>query len=52
MININFKAITSALGALALTAFLSWTFVDSTTLARVQHVASPGFVAAVSALVR
>jgi hypothetical protein len=50
MINLNLKAVASAFGALALTLVLSWTFVDSTSLARVQREA--GFVAAVSALVR
>jgi hypothetical protein len=50
MMNLNFKAVASAFGALALTLALSWTFVDATSLARVQRDAS--FVAAVSALVR
>ena len=53
MKTLNLKAVASAFAALALTVVLSWTFVDATSLARVQRdSASHGFVAAVSALVR
>lgn len=48
----NFKAVASAFAALALTMVLSWTFVDATSLARVQRDGGQAFVAAVSALVR
>ena len=50
MLTLNFKAVASAFAALALTVVLSWTFVDATSVARVQREA--GFVNAVSALVR
>jgi len=52
MKTLNLKAVASAFAALALTIVLSWTFVDATSLARVQRDSSPTFVAAVSALVR
>ena len=48
----NFKAVASAVAALALTMVLSWTFVDATSVARVHRDGGQGFVAAVSALVR
>ncbi len=51
MMTLNLKALTSAVGALAITLFLSWTFVDATSVARV-HRDGGAFVAAVSALVR
>jgi hypothetical protein len=50
MLSLNFKTISSAVAALAITAVISWTFVDATKLARLEwnsHV-----VGAVSALVR
>ena len=50
MLTLNLKSIASAAAALAITAMISWTFVDATRLARVQRDA--GFVGAVSALVR
>ena len=50
MMTLNLKAVASAFAALALTLVLSWTFVDATSVARVQRDA--GFVNAVSALVR
>jgi hypothetical protein len=52
MMTLNLKAVASALAALALTVVMSWTFVDATSVARVQHSAGTAFVAAVSALVR
>ena len=52
MMTLNLKTVASAFAALALTLALSWTFVDSTSLARVQRDGNTSFVAAVSALVR
>ena len=53
MMTLNLKSVTSAFAALAVTFLLSWTFVDATSLARVQRDSSgQTFVAAVSALVR
>lgn len=53
MLKMNLKAVASGFAALALTVVLSWTFVDATSIARVNRDAGPGaFVAAVSALVR
>ena len=53
MIKMNLKAVASGFAALALTMVLSWTFVDATSIARVNRDAAPGFlVATVSALVR
>jgi hypothetical protein len=53
MKTLNLKAVASAFAALTLTVVLSWTFVDATSIARVQRdTTSHGFVAAVSALVR
>ena len=53
MKTLNLKSVASAFAALALTVVLSWTFVDSTQLVRVNNdAASHGVVAAVSALVR
>jgi len=53
MKTLNLKAVASAFAALALTVVLSWSFVDATSVARVQGgAASHGVVAAVSALVR
>jgi hypothetical protein len=52
MTTLNLKAVASAFAALALTVMLSWTFVDATSVARVQHSAGIALVAAVSALVR
>jgi len=53
MKTLNLKAVASAFAALALTVVLSWTFVDATSVARVQPGStSHAFVAAVSALVR
>ena len=53
MKTMNLKAIASAFAALAVTFVLSWTFVDSTNMARVtRDGASRGVMAAVSALVR
>jgi hypothetical protein len=50
MISINFKALTSAAAALALTVITSWTFVDATSI---SHLTNDGgaILAAVSALV-
>ena len=50
--NFNLRVVASAVAALALTLFMSWTFVDATSVARVHRDGSQGFVAAVSALVR
>jgi hypothetical protein len=50
MLTLNLKAVASAFAALAVTMVLSWTFVDATSMARVQRDA--GFVNSVSALVR
>jgi hypothetical protein len=53
MLKMNLKAITSGFAALALTMVLSWTFVDATSIARIQRDGNAGgFVAAISALVR
>jgi hypothetical protein len=53
MKTLNLKALVSAFAALALTVVLSWTFVDSTSIARVTRDGeSHGVVAAISALVR
>jgi hypothetical protein len=53
MKTLNLKSVASAFAALALTVVLSWSFVDATSIARVQPgAAGHGFVAAVSALVR
>ena len=53
MKTLNLKAVASAFAALALTVVLSWTFVDATSLARVQRDSTgQSVVAAVSALVR
>jgi hypothetical protein len=53
MLKMNLKAVASAFAALALTMVVSWTFVDATSLARVQRQgSSAGLAAAVSALVR
>jgi hypothetical protein len=50
--NLNLKVVASAVAALALTVFMSWTFVDATSVARVHRDGGQGIVAAVSALVR
>jgi len=53
MLKMNLKAVASAFAALALTVVLSWTFVDATSIARVNRDNSPGaFAAVISALVR
>ena len=53
MLTLNLKKIVaSAAAALVLTVVMSWTFVDSTRVARIHHDGNAGFVAAVSALVR
>jgi len=52
MTALNLKAVASAFAALALTAIVSWTFLNDAGLARVQGHTNPTFVAAVSALVR
>jgi hypothetical protein len=52
MFTLNLKAFTSAVAALALTAVMSWTFVDATSLANVQRHGGTSLLAAVSALVR
>jgi hypothetical protein len=53
MLKINLKAIASGFAALALTMVLSWTFVDATSIARIQRDGNTsGFLATVSALVR
>ena len=53
MLKMNLKAVASGFAALALTMVLSWTFVDATSIARVQRDHnSAGLVAAISALVR
>jgi hypothetical protein len=50
MLTLNLKAVASAFAALAVTMVLSWTFIDATSVARVQRDA--GIVNTVSALVR
>ncbi len=52
MMSLNFKSVTSAFAALAVTFALSWTFVDATTLARMHQDSSGALLAAISALVR
>ncbi|HUQ11573.1 MAG TPA: hypothetical protein VM146_14765 [Steroidobacteraceae bacterium] len=53
MLKMNLKAVASGFAALALTIVLSWTFVDSTSVARIHRDGNSGaLVAAVSALVR
>jgi hypothetical protein len=49
MITVNFKALTSAAAALAITTLSSWTFVDATSLVRIPHDGG-AILAAVSAL--
>lgn len=50
MLTLNLKTVASAFAALAVTLVLSWTFVDSAKLARVQR--DQGFSGTISALVR
>jgi len=50
-LNHNFKAVASAFAALAIVLVMSWTFVDSTRVVRVDHDRQ-SFVASLSALVR
>jgi hypothetical protein len=50
MITVNFKALTSAAAALALTVLASYTFVDATSFANLPQDGS-AILAAVSALV-
>jgi hypothetical protein len=52
MLSLNLKAFTSAMAALVLTAVMSWTFVDATSLANVQRHGGTSLLAAVSTLVR
>ena len=53
MLKMNLKAVASGIAALALVMVLSWTFVDATSLSRVQRDGnSGGLVASISALVR
>ena len=53
MKTLNLKAVASAFAALALTVVLSWSFVDATSVARVNGgLNSHGIVVAVGALVR
>ena len=53
MLKMNLKAVASGFAALALTVVLSWTFVDATSVARINRDNGPGvFAAVVSALVR
>ena len=52
MYTLNLKAVASAVAALAITVFLTWTFVDATSVARVQRDHGQTIMAAVSALVR
>ena len=49
---LNLKAVASAFAALVVTVALSWTFVDATSLVRVQRGEAGSFVTNVSALVR
>jgi hypothetical protein len=52
-LNNNLKtAVVSAIAALTLTLALSWTFVDSTSIARVAPASPEGVMASVTALVR
>jgi|SoiMethySBSTD1v2_1073268.scaffolds.fasta_scaffold2065394_2 hypothetical protein len=51
-LNNNLKLTASAIAALVVTMLMSWTFVDATSLSRVQRHGDSGFLAAVSALVR
>jgi hypothetical protein len=50
MITIDFKALTSAAAALALTVLASYTFVDATSVVSIPHDGG-AILAAVSALV-
>jgi len=50
--NNKLKLTASAIAALFVTMLMSWTFVDATSLARVQRDGHSGFLTAVSALVR
>jgi len=52
MKTMNLKALASAFAALAVTFVLSWSFVDATSVARVNRDGTVAFMAAVSALVR
>jgi hypothetical protein len=49
---LNLKSVTSAVCALAVTAFLSWSFADSFNQVYGTRGADAGLFAAVSALVR
>ena len=49
MITINFRALTSAAAALAITVLASWTFVDATSFVKLTQ-GSDAILAAVSAL--
>ena len=42
----NFRAVASAIGALAVTLVLSWTFVDATKVAHVTRDVGHGFALA------
>jgi hypothetical protein len=50
MLKMNLKATASAMGALALTVLLSWTFVDATSLTNLTRD-SASILGALSALV-
>jgi hypothetical protein len=50
MLTLNLKTLASAAAALAVTAMISWTFVDATKLAKLEW--NPHVVGVVSALVR
>jgi hypothetical protein len=52
MTTLNLKSVTSAFCALAVTAFLSFSFADSFNQVYGTRSANSGFFAAVSALVR
>ena len=52
MKTLNLKAVASAFAALFLTLVLSWTFLDGTSLARMQSRPASGFVVAASAMLR
>jgi hypothetical protein len=52
MTTLNFKSLTSAFCALALTALLSWSFVGSFNQVYGARSTNSGFLAAITALVR
>lgn len=51
MLKMNLKSASSAMAALALTLWMSWTFVDATSLSNLTR-GGAGYLTALSVLVR